>query len=230
MFEAQIKRILTKAEMIGLDLGTTIEERQLHEFEQKYSIKLPDSYKAYLVNIQNGIKSYQLHAKGPYYGIYSIQESLAEAVEWELDLASPFPVDDDLDFGELYNRDPDRDKHKWRCENDEAYISNIEKVLEKYQTTAMLDGTIPICDYGGGDIFRLVLTGKRPGDIWVDSGIINDTGFYNLKVDILTFFEHWLDRKIAIKEGKSKRLINAWYSFLEFGNNKRYKIAKEEKT
>ncbi|MCG8318091.1 MAG: hypothetical protein MI921_01200 [Cytophagales bacterium] len=107
--------------------------------------------------------------------------------------------------------------------------ANTFKVLEKYQTTEMLDGTIPICDYGSGDTFRLVLTGKRPGEIWVDSGIINDTGFYNLKVDILTFFENWLDREIAIKEGKSKRLVNAWYSFLEFGNNNRYKIVKAEK-
>lgn len=176
--------------MIGLHLGTTVEEQQLREIEQKYSIKIPDSYKAYLVSIQNGIKSDQLHTKGPYYGIYSIRESLAEVDEWELDLGTPFPLDDDVDFGELYNQDPDRDKHIWRCENDKIYMSNIEKVLEKYQTTEMLDGTIPICDYGSGDTFRLVLTGKRPGEIWVDSGIINDTGFYNLKVDILLINHH----------------------------------------
>ncbi len=224
MFEQQIDRILQKAEAIDLELVPTIAEDKLLALEERYALRLPDSYRAYLTRIQNGGASSQLDHCGPYYGIYPIEKSLEEADEWGVTLTNAFPLAEDLEFGELYNADPDWDRHVSRCQNDPEYLRAIEAVLAEHQTLDMIAGSIPVCQYGCGDFFRLVVNGEDLGGIWVDSGIMNDTGFFAMNVDILTFFESWLDRKILVKEGKSQRLINACYAFLEFGDNKRYQV------
>jgi hypothetical protein len=230
MYQEQVNRILRKVDTLGFQLESTIEESQIIEIEKKYSINLPNSYREYITKIQNGGSSNELHKKGPYYGIYSLQKSLSEIDLWELDINIAFPLKEDLDFGEKYGMESDWDKHIWRCENDFEYVKKIQEVTKKYQDASMVTGSIPICEYGCGDFFRLIVSGQNAGQVWVDSGLINDTGFYALNVDVLTFFENWLNKEILIKEGKSEKLINALYSFLEFGNNKRYKIVNGEKS
>lgn len=225
-YELQVSRILDKANQLNLILIPVIDTESLSKIEKEIKIELPESYKIFLTKIQNGGYSDNLNEKGPYYGIYSIEKSIEENNKWEVDLNKYFPLSDDLDYGELYNADPDWEKHCWRSENDKEYQKNIQKVLEKYQNTGTIEGTIPICEYGCGDFFRLVITGKNAGNVWVDSGVINDTGFYSLNVNILTFYENWLDRQIEILNNPTKKMVNAWYSFLEFGKNKRYKIVE----
>lgn len=227
MYQQQVDRILGKAKRLSLKLDPVLGKERLVEIEKELDVQLPESYKIFLTEIQNGGASYILQEKGPYYGIYSIEESIKANQEWEIDLTQKFPLTEDLDYGDLYNAEPDWEKHVWRCENDEQYQANIQRALDQYQNTSMLEGTLPICDYGCGDFFRLVVTGKNAGQIWVDSGVINDTGFYSLNVNILTFFENWLDRKIEILRDPTKKLVNAYYSYLEFGDNKRYKIVDE---
>ncbi len=222
MYQKQVDRILQKAKVAGVKLAPVITQEELVQIENELHIQLPESYKVFLTRVQNGGASNELNKGGPYYGIYPIEESLKVYREWGVDLAQKFPLTEDLDYGELYHAESDWDRHVWRCENDEKYKEDIQQVLDKYQNTSMLEGTLPVCDYGCGDFFRLVVTGDNAGEVWVDSGVINDTGFYSLRVDILTFFENWLDRQIEILSNPAKELVNAWHSFLEFGNNNRY--------
>ena len=224
MYQQQIDRILEKARRLGIELAPTIDEERLAKIEEELNVRLPESYKSFLTRIQNGGVSNKLHIKGPYYGIYPIEESIKANQEWEIDLTQKFPLIEDLEYGDLYNAESDWEKHMWRCENDEQYQSDIQRVLDEYQNTSMLEGSLIICEYGCGDFFRLIVTGEKAGEIWVDSGVMNDTGFYSLNVNILTFFENWLNRQIEALNDPTKRFVNAWYSFLEFGNNKRYKI------
>ncbi len=219
MVKEQIDRILRKTKKLRIKLEPTLSIEKILEFENSLHVKFPDTYVAFLTQIQNGGASDELNKKGPYYGIYPIEKSIHENKEWEINLSKEFKLKKDLDFGELYNEDPDYNKHVWRCENDAKYQAKIQKVLEKYQNTEILEGTLPICEYGCGDFFRLVVTGSNAGQIWVDSGIINETGFYSLHVDILTFYENWLDKKTH-----SEQLINAYFPFLEFGKNNRFKV------
>lgn len=69
-------------------------------------------------------------------------------------------------------------------------------------------------------IFRLIVNGNKSGEIIVDAGTIEGDGYYFMNVDLLTFYENWLDRRIK----NNDKLINAYYHFLEFGNNGKYKI------
>ena len=223
MYQQQKDRILEKVKRLGLKLDTVISTERLIEIEKELNVQFPESYKIFLTQIQNGGASDKLDNKGPYYGIYPIEKSIKENQEWEIDLTQKFPLTEDLEYGDLYNAESDWEKHAWRCENDEQYQADIQRVLDQYQNTSMIEGSLPICEYGCGDFFRLIVTGDKAGEVWVDSGVINDTGFYSLNVDVLTFFENWLDRQIEILNNPTKRFVHACYSYLEFGQNKRYK-------
>jgi hypothetical protein len=103
-------------------------------------------------------------------------------------------------------------------------LRDNEELIKKYQHTGTINGTMPICEYGDGDYFRIIITGKRTGELFVDSGTIDGFGYYFMNVDILTFYENWLDREIIKSKDPSNNLITAYYSFLEFGKNSKYKI------
>ncbi len=235
MYQEQIDRILRMVDAFEMQLANPIAESQIIEIEEKYSIHLPESYKAYLTKIQNGnsfgetTNNYkEFKQTGPYYGIYSLQKSLAEVELWELDLTVDFPLTEDLDFGEQYGMEEDWDKHIYRYENDPKYRQKIEEVKRKYQNIKMVEGSIPICEYGCGTFFRLVITGQNAGEVWVDSGLMNDTGFYSLNVDILTFFENWLEKEVFMLLDCHTGVFPVLYPFLEFGENKRHKMVKSD--
>jgi len=223
----EVNRIKNKVSTLNLKLDPILSKTKLSELEKQLGLTLPESYKVYLTEIQNGGHSNSLHKNGPYYGTYSIDKSITENLEWEIDLNREFTLTGDLNFGDLYNEEEDYEKHCWRYENDEEYIKSIQQVLDKYQDTNLLSGTLPICEYGCGDFFRLVVKGLNAGQIWAECGIINGTGFYSLNVDLLTFYENWLDRQIEAVD-PTKKLINAYYPTLEFGNNERYKLVDQQ--
>lgn len=222
MYQEQIERILKKVSTLDLTLEPVIDQTILSEIEKQFNIKLPESYKLYLTEIQNGGSSDILHKNGPYYGIYTLDKSISENLEWEIDLNKEFTLTKDLDFGTLYHEEEDYKKHCWRLENDEEYKNNRQQILDKYQNTNLLSGTLPVCEYGCGDFFRVIVKGKNAGQIWADCAIINETGFYSLNVDMLTFYENWLDRQITAIKDPTKKLINAFHPTLEFGNTIRY--------
>jgi hypothetical protein len=200
MFQCKIDRILEKAKRLNMKLEPVISTDEMSIAEKDLKIKFPEPYVLYLTKIQNGGASDSLHEKGPYYGIYSLRESLDKNNEWEVDIRESYELADDLEI----------------CEN--------EELTEKYQNTGTLNGTIPICAYGCGVEFRLVVNGRNPGEIWADCGTLEGDGYYSLNVDILTFYENWLDRQIMKSKDPSKGLINAYYPFLEFGNNRKYQV------
>ena len=224
MYQHQVDRILEKVELLNINLNPIIESSILQDIEITQQISLPDSFKVYLTKIQNGGASDLLNNKGPYYGIYSIAEAIEKNSEWEIDMKQDFQFTTDLELGDLNDAVQDLDKHIYRFENDKEYQLKVQSVVEEYNNTSVLAGSLFVCEYGCGDYLRLVVSGQCAGQIWVDSGVINGTGFYSLNVDILTFYENWLNRQIEILKDPSKKLINAWYSYLEFGNNSRYKI------
>lgn len=224
MYQEQVQRIKDKASMLSLKLEPVLSKPEILKLEKQLGITFPESYKVYLTEIQNGGYSDTLHKNGPYYGIYSIEKSLSDNSEWEVDLNKEFTLINDLHFGDLYDEEEDYEKHCYRYEHDEEYIKSIQNVLDKYQNTDLLSGTLPICEYGSGDFFRVVVNGSNAGQIWAECGIYNASGYYSLNVDILTFYENWLDRQINILNKTSPKLVMAYYPELEFGNNKRYKI------
>ena len=53
-------------------IGKVLSLDEIMLFEEKFSVKLPDCYKAFLMNIGNGGISINRSAAGPYYGIYPL--------------------------------------------------------------------------------------------------------------------------------------------------------------
>jgi hypothetical protein len=190
-----INKIIEKINILEIELEPKIDLDVINNYEKRFNIKFPETYMSYLTKIQNGGASDKLSNKGPYYGIYSFKESIEENIKWEVDINKEFNLLDDLEMDEN------------------------ETLLKKYQNTGTLNGTIPICEYGCGVFFRLIVNGNKAGEIIVDAGTIEGDGFYFMNVDILTFYENWLDRKIK----NNDKIINAYYSFLEFGKNNKYK-------
>ena len=194
--ENKINRILEKIGLLNIVLEPVIDIQRIIELENKMNVKFPDSYVAYLTKLQNGGSMGKLNKNGPYYGIYSLEESITENNKWEVDIIKKFELMEDVE----------------KDENNELDY---------------LDGTIPICEFGCGVFFRLIINGNKSGEIiaiTIDDKEIGDgsylSGYYFMNVDILTFYENWLDRKIE----NNDKLINAYYSFLEFGKNIKYKL------
>ena len=196
--DEKINRIIGKINFLHIELKPTINLDKINDYEKRFNIKLPETYVLYLTEIQNGGHSNQLSKKGPYYGIYSFEKSLEENRKWQIDINEKFKLTKDLE------------------------IEGNKKLIKKYQHTGTINGTLSICEYGDGDFFRLIVRGEKAGEIFVDSGTIEGVGYYFLNVDILTFYENWLDKRIE----NNDKLIKAYYSFLEFGKNDKYKVAE----
>lgn len=224
----QIKRVLQKMKSLGITPNSTISLAEIREIEATLQLKLPESYVNFLTEIQNDSRSHQLHQKAPYYGFYSLQNALKMNEEWQVTIFEPFPYIDDFEFEDVINfgENTTYDDFEERMETD----ANFANLVNKYSNTSNLNGTIPICEYGCGDFFRLVVNGERKGEIWVDCGCINLTGYYALNVDIITFYENWLDRQIHLKSYPQDKMkyLQAYYPILEFGNNPKYKLEDSE--
>lgn len=61
-------------------VGEKAKDEVILEFESNYNVSLPDCYKAFLLYIGNGGKSYQNSAAGPSYGIFPLGENVDEFV------------------------------------------------------------------------------------------------------------------------------------------------------
>ncbi|NOT76264.1 MAG: SMI1/KNR4 family protein [Cyclobacteriaceae bacterium] len=88
-FDEQLSRIKTKLEKLKskdkdlqvfgadshqyeIDSPATLDD--ILEFENKYDVRLPEEYIAFITNIGNGGLSYDGGGAGPYYGIYPLGE------------------------------------------------------------------------------------------------------------------------------------------------------------
>ncbi|MDO4764316.1 MAG: SMI1/KNR4 family protein [Flavobacteriaceae bacterium] len=169
----QIKRVLQKMASLGIAPNSTLSLVEIREIEAKLQMELPESYVNFLTEIQNGCQSHQLHQNASYYGFYSLQEALKMNEEWQITLSEPFPYIDDFEFEDVINfgENTTYDDIEKRMETDNDFAN----LINKYSSTDNLNGTIPICEYGCSDFFRLVINGKKKGEIWVDCGCINLT-------------------------------------------------------
>lgn len=197
-FEIQINRILSKAKKLDIKLGEVISLETVRKVEKEKKINLPESYIIFLTRIENG-------GIGPYHGIYSLEESINQSELTEANLKTENPYIQDYDI-------EDSEKEKL---SDEDFQNIIGETISIF-----FEGSIDVCEYGCGDFFRLILAGESKGTVWSYS--YDDTALYNLNVDILTFFENWLDRKLDEQLNPNKKYL-AEFSCLEFGENTHYK-------
>jgi hypothetical protein len=163
-------------------LKKCLTERVLQDFENKYTITLPDQYRWFLKYMGNG-------GAGPYYGIHSLADTRKHT---GTDLAKPFL------HREKYVEPPYMDDDF----DDEIYVPVSNPFQEPYVAGGEPQGSLWICDEGCGRGFRLVITGDGRGEIWYDQ-LTDGGGMQALKrtgsnTPILFFewYERWLESSI----------------------------------
>lgn len=135
----------------------------LTEFEREFDVQLPRDYADFLTQIGDG-------GIGPYYGLYSLRESVADdpAHKCRAFLASPFPLT------EYFNP----------CDEDDN-LTDDDFFDDRY-----ICGSIVLSHQGCGYYDRLVITGPQAGQVWSD-GRVSDQGIAPLDCDFFTWYYRW---------------------------------------
>jgi hypothetical protein len=134
-----------------------LNEAKVVEFENRYSLRLPDDYRIFLMQVGNG-------GAGPCYGIYGLDELYETRKDYWNDLSKPFPY-----------------RCQWKGPSDvlkaieeaEADLSRDEdrrsRLIDEYWRLASCEGAINICEYGCNLRFLLIVKGPEFGRIWFDA-------------------------------------------------------------
>ncbi|OMQ13389.1 SMI1/KNR4 family protein [[Flexibacter] sp. ATCC 35103] len=171
-------------------LGDTVTPNQILSFENEYDIKLPESYKAFLLHIGNGGISYADSAAGPSYGIYPLGKNTDEFID---ENTKVYLREDCKIFPDMTNEFWD-DLNK-NIEEDED-ISNEDFNIELGK---IFSGLLPIGSQGCSYCSALVLNGKFKGKI-VNVDLDRQKPFFAFESNFLDWYERWLDEIIPENE------------------------------
>jgi len=188
---AKLKQLDQGLRIFGADshryaLGETLSPSVLDEFQSHHQIRLPEDYRAFLLEVGNG-------GAGPYYGLQTLQDSLYADLDYKregelLNPSLPFPLSEPWNMA--FTGDSE----------DEAAYGAFEQT---YFADNWTHGLLRICNFGCGVSLNLVVNGSEHGNIWVDDRG-NDGGLYpdpyfeqEGRTQFLDWYELWLDRSLA---------------------------------
>lgn len=168
------------------EIGSPVTLDQVVAFEKKYSITLPECYRAFLLEIGNGGSSYSGSGSGPFYGIYALGSHVDELlVVPELYMHKEpqiFPGMSGDRWGELTKR-----------LNDDYEISDTDYELEMGK---VFSGLLPIGSQGCSCLHGLIVSGENAGRV-----VNLDMDLQRPKVcyedNFLDWYERWLDEIIS---------------------------------
>lgn len=159
-------------------------EAELIDFEERFKIRLPESYRIFIKEIGNG-------GGGPYYGLEQLEAGIFSDLDYKNEAGYIDPSKEFL-FTEAWNLDL----------NEMAEGEDYSQREEVYYDNKWANGLLRICNFGCGVSINLVVNGIEYGNIWVDDrcndgGIYPDHYFGNTeKIDFLTWYELWLDQSL----------------------------------
>lgn len=165
-------------------IGNCLSESEIGAFEEKYNLKLPESYRTFLLEIGNGGLSFQGSAAGPFYGIYPLGTYLDELVELpEKCLSNPPRVT------------PQTSDEEWEeiCSKivDDMSDDDYEQVRRNIYA-----GIMPLGSQGCTYLHALIVSGEYSGKV-----INVDLEFYKPRFcfedHFLDWYERWLDEIIS---------------------------------
>jgi hypothetical protein len=139
------------------NLRPRLDEATVADFEHRYSLRLPNDYRRFLIELGNG-------GAGPYYGIHGLDELVETQQDYWNDLSKPFP------YLHQWTGPPDLLKAINEEDPNEVDDENRRgKLIDEYWQVASRDGSINICEYGCNLRFLLILKGPEFGHIWFDA-------------------------------------------------------------
>jgi hypothetical protein len=138
-------------------LRPRLDEAEVVEFERRYSLRLPDDYRRFLLELGNG-------GAGPYYGIHGLDELCETQEKYWNDVSKPFP------YRHQWAGPPELLKAINEAQNDETVEEDrLSELFDEYWRQASRDGSIDICEYGCNLRFLLIVKGPEFGRIWFDA-------------------------------------------------------------
>ncbi len=178
------------------ELNLCLSEEEISAIERAHEISLPVGYREFLHEIGNG-------GAGPDYGLYSLQESIAESFENSNFLAAPFP------HTHAWNMDPHlfgaQDVPGGQFEMNQAALAKYE---EEYFRDEHVQGALRIHTGGCNHDTLLILNGPERGYIWHDERTV-DFGVFPFEgkpepsahLRFLDWYEDWLESALRAVGG-----------------------------
>jgi len=168
-------------------LNPPLAENEVLAFEQRHNVRLPADYRYFLTAIGNG-------GAGPFYGVFPLGEmdSGFDLKAWDAgdgfvgSLSEPFSFTDK--WNDLQGRPHDELLHT----DEQEYWRQVDQFDERYFSSSLMKGAIPICHEGCALRIWLVLSGELAGYLWHD-GRSDYTGIKPLLLadGSPATFSHW---------------------------------------
>lgn len=173
---------------------------EINTFEAKYSVQLPDCYRAFILEIGNGGNSYMNSGAGPFYGIYTLGEHLDEMTAGNpssfLKNESPlYPNLSDEDWSKIckiLNNDNVSDKD---------YYEELERIFA---------GIMPLGSQGCSYLHGLVVNGPFKGRVINLEKSAELKPMFVHENNFLDWYERWLDEIIS---GKLITKSSGWFGY-----------------
>ena len=160
-----------------------VRDDELRHIEGTRGFVLPADFREFVMTVESG-------GAGPGYGLFPIGRWGDAALQNEpwpddwWDLAEPFPHDAPWNLGEDELKGPDG--------TDEELDAWFELKDEKYFNPRLVNGSIPIAHLGCAMWVRLIVSGDRAGELWLDDRA-SDEGIYPVSpVRFIDWFLSWL--------------------------------------
>jgi len=170
-------------------LNPQLTELEVAEFEQHRSIRLPEAYRHFVLNVGDG-------GAGPYYGVFRLGKMDGLGGEESAWKEGEF-------VGSLRDCWPHR--HAWNLPkealivpdglSDDAMEMALDEIDKRYWDAALVAGAFPICHHGCAYRDWLVVTGPEAGQVWHDARVDQEglRPYESTDGRRLTFAEWYLD-------------------------------------
>jgi hypothetical protein len=179
-------------------------EREVHEFEERYSVRLPACYRAFVTRVGNGGQSWQNSAAGPYYGIYPLGEGAGELVHRpELFLSMPAILR------------PGLTDEEWADETKRMDQEGLSDQDYEEERGRIFSGILPLGTQGCTYLHALVLNGPHAGKV-ANLSIDFDKPKFTFERNFLDWYERWLDEVIS---GELSRQVPSSFGFTMGGDD-----------
>ena len=167
-------------------MNDPIELEELLSFEEKYSIHIPDCYRAFLLQVGNGGKSHADSGAGPFYGIYSLGSGVDELI---FENTEKYIKNECILNPELSEEDWERITAKIEDDNisDEEYDRELGRIY---------GGILPLGSQGCRYLHGIILNGEFKGKM-VNFNPDHQKPKFTFEKNFLDWYERWLDEVIS---------------------------------
>lgn len=184
----------------GFLLNARLSLRELSEFESNHQVVLPDGYRTFISKVGNG-------GAGPAYGFFPLgymDAAVGEGLQaWYENGDFVGDLSETFQFSEQWNDLAGMpDWNKDQVEN-KSYETAQEEFDQRYWSSALMNGGIPLCHLGCALRIWLVVSGAEAGNLWYDyradyRGLLPVTLKNGSRATFASWYSEWLEESLFL--------------------------------